>query len=46
MSNIIISDLEKINNKNQMIDVLPNRQQLVKGGGVEVEFSISIKIKK
>ncbi|WP_255412143.1 hypothetical protein [Cyanothece sp. BG0011] len=43
MSNIIISDLEKINNKNQIIDVLPNQQQLVKGGEVEVIFKITIR---
>ncbi|EAZ92789.1 hypothetical protein [Crocosphaera chwakensis] len=43
MSNIIISDLEKINNKNQITDVLPHQQKLVKGGEVEVMFKITIR---
>lgn len=49
MTNIIISDLEKNNHNNQLIDVLPYQQELVKGGWVFavklVAFGIRVAIK-
>lgn len=45
MSNLIISDLEKTNNENQLVDILPQDQQLVVGGKIKIEIKITITIK-